>query len=136
MASRSAAKPCIVSIFIIYHPLTVRLPSVDNHMVFLKYGLYQVAINAHEFFNLILSLFYWLRLKHDTKRKRKQKDNTYVLKQRTINAFLGRDATTAVSQLQWSQSLKNMFKTKVRGLRKAYKRRGFYPGGGFLNHIS
>ena len=33
-----------------YHLLTVRLPSVDNHMVFLTYGLYQVAVNLHEFF--------------------------------------------------------------------------------------
>lgn len=58
---RAQPRNLVLSVFY-YHPLTVRLPSVDNHMVFLKYGLYQVAINAHEFFYLILSLFYWLRL--------------------------------------------------------------------------
>ena len=38
----------------------------------------------------------------------------FVLKQSIINAYLGRDTTSAVSQLQWSQSLKNILKNTVK----------------------
>ena len=36
-----------------------------------------------------------------------------MLEQGIINAKLGRDTTTAVSQLQWSQSLKIFIKKKI-----------------------
>ena len=52
------------------------------------------------------------------------------MKQRTINAFLGRDATTAVSQLQWSQSLKHMF-TKIVKLYMTIKNNNEDGSGGF-----
>jgi len=47
-------------------------------------------------------------------REKENKRIIKILKQRTINAFFSRDASTAISQLLWSQSLKNIFKKIVK----------------------
>ena len=55
----------------------------------------------------IFILFYYLRLLHETERKRKNKGYWRYTKTKN-NKCLIRNTTTAVSQLQWSQSSKNI----------------------------